>query len=47
MKENERTRLEELKEMVWNCPEGCIISLLGLPILEEFLGLLVKEEKSV
>lgn len=47
MTENERTRLEELKEMVWNCPEGCAIPLLGLPILEEFLALLMKEGVSV
>lgn len=42
----ETTRLKELKETIQNCPEGCAMNVVGLPALEEFLALLVKEKES-
>lgn len=46
MTTEEITRLNELKETIQNCPEGCAMSVVGLPALEEFLALLVKEKES-
>ncbi len=47
MTTEEITRLSELKTAVQTCPEGCAMQVLGVPMLEEFLALLIKEEESV
>ncbi len=47
MTTEETIRLNELKAAVQNCPEGCTVEVLGLPVLEEFLALLIKEEKDI
>ncbi len=45
MTQEEIIRLNELKATLQSCPEGCAIEVLGVPVLEEFLALLIKEEK--
>ena len=40
----EKTRLEELKNSVQDCPQGCMMQVLGMSVMEEFLELLIKEE---
>ncbi|MFT5890170.1 MAG: hypothetical protein ACI9Y7_000259 [Dokdonia sp.] len=47
MTTEETTRLNELKATLQNCPEGCAVEVLGLPTLEEFLALLIKEEENI
>ena len=44
MTTEEIARLQELKARIQGCPEGCTMEVLGLPLLEEFLVLLIKEE---
>jgi hypothetical protein len=44
MTTEEITRLEELKTATQNCPDGCAIPILGMPALEEFIALLIKEQ---
>lgn len=44
MTTEEIARLQEIKATIQGCPAGCAIEVLGLPILEEFLALLIKEE---
>lgn len=46
MTTEETARLQELKATIQGCPEGCTIEILGVPVLEEFLALLIKEEDS-
>ncbi|GGG28931.1 hypothetical protein GCM10011344_32220 [Dokdonia pacifica] len=46
MTPEEITRLQELKTAIHNCPEGFAMQLLGMPVLEEFLALSVKEKES-
>jgi hypothetical protein len=47
MTTEETTRLNELKATVQSCPEGCALEVLGWPVLEDFLALLIKEEKNI
>jgi len=46
MTPEEITRLQEIKGAIHNCPDGCAIQVLGLPMLEEFLTLLIKEKEN-
>ncbi|MEP0263792.1 hypothetical protein [Dokdonia sp.] len=45
MTTEEITRLEELKIAIQICPDGCAIPILGIPVLEEFIALLIKEKE--
>ena len=46
MTTEEITRLNELKATMHICPEGCALQVMGMPMLEEFLDLLIKKEES-
>ncbi|WP_299767976.1 hypothetical protein [uncultured Dokdonia sp.] len=44
MTPEEITRLQEIKTAIHSCPDGCAIQVLGVPMLEEFLTLSIKEK---